>query len=52
MMVGTATDGQTVTNIGLEKVDRYFFSNADLTKINTISAAVDPVKNLSGMELC
>ena len=41
-----ATDGQTVTNIGLEKVDRYFFSNADLTKINTISAAVDPVKNL------
>jgi hypothetical protein len=41
-----ATDGQSVTNIGLEKVDRYFFNNADLTKINTISAAVDPVKNL------
>ena len=41
-----ATDGQSVTNIGLEKVDRYFFNNVDLTKINTISAAVDPVKNL------
>ena len=41
-----ATDGQTVTNIGLEKIDRYFFNHADLTKIDTISAAVDPVKNL------
>jgi len=41
-----STDGQTVTNIGLEKVDRFFFDNADLTKIDTISAAVDPVKNL------
>ena len=41
-----STDGQTVTNIGLEKVDRFFFDNADLTKLDTISAAVDPVKNL------
>ena len=41
-----STDGQTVTNIGLEKVDRFFFSNADLTKIDTISVAIDPVKNL------
>jgi len=41
-----STDGQTVTNIGLEKVDRWFFSRVDLTKLNTMSAAVDPVKNL------
>ena len=41
-----STDGQTVTNIGLEKVDRWFFGRADLTKLNTMSAAVDPVKNL------
>ena len=41
-----STDGQTVTNIGLEKVDRWFFSAVDLTNINTMSAAVDPVKNL------
>jgi len=41
-----STDGQSVTNIGLEKVDRYFFGDADLTKIETISVAVDPVKNL------
>ena len=41
-----STDGQTVTNIGLEKVDRWFLSTVDLTNINTMSAAVDPVKNL------
>ena len=41
-----STDGQTVTNIGLEKIDRWFFSRVDLTKLNTMSAAVDPVKNL------
>ncbi len=41
-----STDGQTVNNIGLEKVDRWFFSRVDLTQINTISVAIDPVKNL------
>ena len=41
-----STDGQTITNIGLEKVDRWFFGRADLTQLNTMSAAVDPVKNL------
>ena len=41
-----STDGQTVNGIGTEKVDRYFFDHADLTQINTISAAVDPIKNL------
>lgn len=41
-----STDGQTINGIGTEKVDRYFFDHADLTQINTISAAVDPIKNL------
>jgi len=41
-----STDGQTITNIGLEKIDRWFFSRVDLTQLNTMSAAVDPVKNL------
>ena len=41
-----STDGQTITNIGLEKIDRWFFGRVDLTQLNTMSAAVDPVKNL------
>ena len=41
-----STDGQSVVGIGTEKVDRWFFSRADLTQINTMSAAVDPVKNI------
>jgi hypothetical protein len=39
-------DGQTVTGIGTEKVDRYFFNNVDLDTVETMSAAVDPVKKL------
>lgn len=39
-------DGNTVTGIGTEKVDRYFFDDADLNNINTMSAAVDPIKKL------
>ena len=39
-------DGQTVTGIGTEKVDRYFFNDADLTDLDSISAAVDPIKKL------
>ena len=39
-------DGQTVTGIGTEKVDRYFFNQVDLTEIDTMSAAIDPVKKL------
>jgi len=41
-----ATNGQTLTGIGAEKVDRYFFSNANIGDIDTISAAVDPERNL------
>ncbi len=39
-------DGQSVTPIGAEKVDRYFFSDADESEFNTMSAAIDPVRKL------
>jgi hypothetical protein len=39
-------DGQNVTAIGAEKVDRYFFSDADESAFDTMSAAVDPVRKL------
>jgi hypothetical protein len=39
-------DGQNVIGIGAEKVDRYFFNNANIGDIDTISAAVDPERNL------
>lgn len=39
-------DGQTVTGIGTEKVDRYFFNDADITNLDTITASVDPIKKL------
>ena len=39
-------DGQSVTGIGSEKVDRWFFANADESGFNTMSAAVDPVRKL------
>jgi hypothetical protein len=40
-------DGQTVKNIGLEKVNRWFFENAIPDQlINAISSTVDPVRKL------
>jgi hypothetical protein len=39
-------NGQQVTGIGAEKVDRYFFKNANIGDIDSISAAVDPERNL------
>jgi len=39
-------DGQTVQGIGSEKVDRWFFANADESSFNLMSAAVDPVRKL------
>ena len=39
-------DGQTVTGIGTEKVDRYFYKDADLTDLDSMSASVDPIKKL------
>jgi len=39
-------DGQQVIPIGSEKVDRWFFSNADESGFDSMSAAVDPVRKL------
>jgi hypothetical protein len=39
-------NGQQVTGIGAEKVDRYFFNNANIGDIDSISTAVDPERNL------
>ena len=39
-------DGQTVTGIGTEKVDRYFFNDVKITDLDSMSASVDPIKKL------
>jgi len=39
-------DGQNITPIGKEKVDRWFYDNMNAGSIDTISAAVDPVRSL------
>jgi len=39
-------DGQNVSPIGSEKIDRWFFSNADESAFDTMSCAVDPVRKL------
>ena len=39
-------DGQNIIGIGAEKVDRYFFNNANIGDIDSISSAVDPERNL------
>ena len=39
-------DGQNIIGIGSEKVDRYFYTNANIGDIDTISTAVDPERNL------
>jgi len=41
-----ACDGQQVIRIGAEKVNRYFFSNANIGDIDTISASIDPERNV------
>lgn len=41
-----ACDGKSVDPIGTEKVDRFFFSNANINQIDTISAAADPINKL------
>jgi hypothetical protein len=41
-----ACNGQSLVGIGSEKVDRYFFKNANIGDIDSISAAVDPERNL------
>lgn len=39
-------DGQNVTPIGAEKVDRYFLTDASENDYKTMSAAIDPVRKL------
>jgi len=39
-------NGQQVTPIGAEKVDRFFFNNANIGDIDTISSSIDPERNL------
>lgn len=39
-------DGQQVMPIGAEKVDRWFFNNADETDFTGMSAAIDPIRKL------
>ena len=39
-------DGQTITPIGANKVDRWFFDNVDLNKIDLISSAIDPERKI------
>ena len=39
-------NGNIVTGIGTEKVDRYFFNDADITDLDSMSASVDPIKKL------
>ena len=39
-------DGSTVTPIGNEKVDRWFYANANPSKLDTMSATVDPFRKI------
>lgn len=39
-------DGTSIVGIGSEKVDRYFFDNADLDDLGTMTTAVDPIKKI------
>lgn len=40
-------DGQNITSIGAEKVDRWFFNDADEGKLDQMSAAIDPERHLA-----
>jgi hypothetical protein len=39
-------DGQSVSPIGAEKIDRYFFTNVDQSKLDQMSATVDSIRKL------
>lgn len=41
-----ACDGQQVIRIGAEKINRYFFNNANIGDIDSISASIDPERNV------
>ena len=40
------TDGNTVTGIGVNKIDEWFLKNADISKLPTLSTTVHPVYKL------
>jgi hypothetical protein len=39
-------DGTQLFNIGNDKVDEYFYQNMSLSQQDTISAAIDPIRNI------
>lgn len=39
-------DGQNITPIGNEKIDRWFYSNANPSLLSTMSVAIDPFRKL------
>jgi hypothetical protein len=39
-------DGNTVTPIGNEKIDRWFYSNANPSALDTMSATIDPFRKI------
>lgn len=39
-------DGQTIKPIGAEKIDRWFFDDADPANLSKMSAAIDPVRKV------
>lgn len=41
-----ACDGTTVYNIGNDKVDEYFYENMAISEQDSISAAIDPIRNI------
>lgn len=41
-----STDGSTITPIGTQKIDKYFYENLQYSSIDTISSAIDPVNKL------
>lgn len=41
-----ACDGQSIVDIGAEKVNRYFFNSVQKAELDKMSAAVDPSKSL------
>ena len=41
-----ACDGQQLIRIGAEKVNRYFFDNANIGDLDSMSASIDPERNV------
>jgi len=39
-------DGSTITAIGTQKVDAWFYSNANLSKLNLMSSTIDPIRKI------